>query len=406
MSLDIEFVRSQFPGLASPWVLFDNAGGSQILGGVVESLSDYLLHTNVQHGASYEVSQRSTARVGQAQTKLAKFINASRAEEVVMGSSSSMLIKQLADSLRFEPGDEIIVTNFDHEANISPWKRLSEQGVIIKTWQLDAHTFELDWPALEALFTPRTRLLCVTQASNILGAINPVEKLAALAHEHGAKICVDAVAYAPHRIIDVTAWDVDFYVFSLYKVYGPHQALLYGKYELLRELKNLNHEFLGEAIPYKLQPGNVNYELTYASAAIVDYLEKLGRRSGGQSLDSRSALRAAYEAIAAHEQQLSEPLLDFLRSRNNVQIIGPTTAASAERVPTISFVVDEMDSDRVTLAMDKHKIGIRFGDFYATHLIDDLGLRERNGVVRVSMVHYNTLEEVNRLVQHLDEILS
>lgn len=405
MTLDIEFVRSQFPGLANPWVLFDTAGGSQILASSVERLSDYLLNTNVQHGASYEVSATATRRVEEAQQRLANLINAKRPEEVVMGASSSMLLKQLADAMPLGAGDEIIVTNFDHEANISPWNRLRERGVIVKTWKLNPQTLELDLDALHALFTPRTRLLCVSQASNILGAVNPVETLAAVAHQHGAQICVDAVAYAPHRVIDVSGWDVDYYVFSLYKVYGPHQAILYAKYDNLCELANLNHSFLGAAIPYKLQPGTVNYELTYASAAVVDYLETLGRRSAGTEVESRAAIEAAYTAIVTHEEMLSEPLLEFLRSRNTVRIIGPVTASADVRVPTISFVVDNRRSDDIVAAMDAHKIGIRFGDFYAPQLIDDLGLRPQNGVVRVSMVHYNTRDEVDRLIGHLNEIL-
>jgi cysteine desulfurase family protein (TIGR01976 family) len=406
MSLDIDFVRSQFPGLSSPWVLFDNAGGSQILGSAVERISDYLINSNVQHGASYDVSALATQRVDQAQADLARFINAARPEEVVLGSSSSMLLKQLADSMPLAAGDEIIITNFDHAANISPWMRLREQGVVVKTWQLNPNTLEVDLDELRALFTPRTRLLCVSQTTNIMGAIYPVETLAELAHRHGAQICVDAVAYAPHRIIDVSGWDVDYYVFSLYKVYGPHQALMYAKYENLCELANLNHSFLSDSIPYKLQPGNVNYELTYASAAVVEYLETLGRRqSSDANLEPRAALQAAYAAIGVHEEMLSELLLEFLRSRNNVQVIGPTTSDAQTRVPKISFVADNQSSNSVVEAMDAHKIGIRFGDFYATRLIDDLNLRSKNGVIRVSMVHYNTREEVSRLISHLGEIL-
>ncbi len=404
MPLDLEFVRAQFPALESGWIYLDNAGGSQVLSAVTDRITDYLLNTNVQHGASYALSAESTARIREAQRRIATLINAGRPEEVVMGASSTLLLGQLASAMRdrIAPGDEVIVTDVDHEANIGPWRALAEHGVEIKAWRLDPHTLELDLAALERLLTPRTKLVCVTHASNVLGTINPIEDIVRLVHGKGAKVCVDGVAYAPHRIIDVSAWDVDYYVFSLYKVYGPHHAVLYGKYEDLLGLRSLNHFFVAEDdIPYKFQPGNVNYELSYGSVAVVDYLEQLGRHQGAQEDQTRPCLEAAFAAIAAHEAELSERLLAYLRVESRVRIIGRPEADQTLRLPTISFVVRDVDSAALVAQIDPHRIGIRYGDFYARRLIEALGLAKQNGVVRVSMVHYNRTEEIDRLIECL-----
>jgi len=407
MPLDLDYVRAQFPGLAGDWVAFDNAGGSQILAGVVERINDFLLHSNVQTGASYERSELAGARVREAQSRIATLINARRPEEVIMGPSTTMLLHLLAEAMapRFAAGDEIVVTNCDHEANIGPWMGLRTRGVAVRSWEVDPDSLELELEALDRLMTPRTRLVCLTHASNILGTINRAAEIAAFVHARGAKLCVDAVAYAPHRIVDVQAWDVDYYVLSFYKVYGPHHAVLYGRYDDLCALDSLNHFFIAaDDVPYKFQPGNLNYELAYGCIGIVDYLEELGRRAGAGE-GARARLQAGFEAIAAHEEALAARLLDYLRGKNRVRIIGRSQADRAIRVPTVSFVVDGHDSAAIVRHTDRFGIGIRYGDFYARRLIEDLGLSAQNGVVRVSMVHYNTPGEVGRLIQHLDEVL-
>ena len=406
MSLDLDFVRRQFPALAGEWVFFDNAGGSQTLRRVADRISDFLLTSNVQLGASYLPSQIAAERVATARADLARLVNAAAPEEIVMGPNSTVLFQFLARAMasQFRPGDQIIVTNSDHESNIGPWMGLRDRGVEVRVWPVDPETLELELDTLAGLMTDRTRLVCLTHASNILGTINPIGDIASFCHDRGARICVDAVAFAPHRAIDVRLWDVDYYVFSLYKVYGPHHAVLYGKKDLLLELDNIYHYFFDKSkVPGKLEPGNVNYELAWGSGGVVDYLEDLGRRGGGG--ERRGAITAAWDAIAAHEAALAERLLNYLRSRNDVTIIGRRGADAAERVPTISFTVQNRASDTIVGETDTHRIGIRYGDFYARRLIEDLGLSEQNGVVRVSMVHYNTLDEVDRLVAALDGII-
>lgn len=406
--LDIAFVRSQFPALAGDCVFFDNAGGSQILKGVVDRIGDYLLTTNVQQGASYAVAERSGERLCQAQAEIAELIGAGRPEEVVMGPSTTLLLQLLARGMagHFRPGDEVIVTRMDHESNIGPWVGLAHLGVVVKFWELDRATLALDLDALDRLITDRTRLVCFTHVSNILGEMTPVAEVTRLAHARGCQVCVDGVALAPHRAVDVSTWDVDYYALSFYKVYGPHHAALYGKYEHLLRLANLYHYFIGEdRIPYKLQPGNPNYELSYGSGGIADYLAELGVRAGAASSGSRrQKIETAFAAIADYEETLAERLLGYLRSQPRVRIIGPPRA-EVSRVPTISFSADDKDPEAIVRHIDGLGLGIRFGDFHSRRLADHLDLSRRKGVVRVSMVHYNTLEEVDRLISGLDDVL-
>ncbi|MBM6596796.1 cysteine desulfurase-like protein [Microvirga pudoricolor] len=404
MSLDISYVRSQFPALEDGFAYFDNAGGSLVLRNVAARISEYLLTTSVQTGASYEHSQRATSRLMEARGKIAKLLGAQRAEEIVLGPSTTVLAQSLARAMEnsLQPGDEIIVTDFDHESNIGPWRALEKRGIVIKEWSIDRESYEIDLDELDCLMTERTRLVAVTHASNILGTINPIKEIARRVHEHGAEIVVDAVAYAPHRAVNVTDLDVDYYIFSFYKTYGPHFAVMYGKYEKLLELDGLYHYFYGrEKVPMKLEPGNANYELAWGSAGIVDYMDALGGETG-----DRTAIDLAFDRIAAHETLLSERLLAYLRDRNDVTIVGRRDSETHRRVPTISFKVDGRDSAEIVRSTEKDRIGIRFGDFHSRRLIERLGLAEGSGVVRVSMVHYNTSEEVDRLIESLDRALA
>ncbi|MFQ5744539.1 MAG: cysteine desulfurase-like protein [Acidobacteriota bacterium] len=406
--LDPEFARAFFPALAGDWVFFDNAGGSQILRPVLDRINDYLVASNVQHGASYALSELASERLRIATEAVAMLMNAEDAAEIVMGPSSSLLLHMLADALgrQLAPGDEIIVTNADHEANIGPWLDVQRLGVSVKFWTVRPESRELHPEDLVSLLGPRTRLVALTHTSNILGRIQPIRAIADLAHERGAMLCVDGVAYAPHRAIDVRALDVDFYVFSFYKVYGPHHAVLYGKREHLLGLPSLNHYFVDQTdIPYKLQPGGVNYELSYGMLGLVDYLRQLAAAGGCTTKSDREAVVAAFDAIGAHEQLLARRLLEFLASKSGVCVVGPDCADRDVRVPTVSFRVPGVSSRAIVSSVDAHKIGIRWGDFYSPRLIDDLGLRAGDGVVRVSMVHYNTLHEVDRLIGVLEPLI-
>ncbi|MFC2146874.1 cysteine desulfurase-like protein [Acidobacteriota bacterium] len=403
MELNIDFVRKQFPALSGDWVFFDNAGGTQICRQAADRIYDYLLNTNAQLGASYDISQRSTQRVNEGIGAMAEFINAKEKCEVILGSSTSMLLKILSLSLGevFRPGDEVIVTNSDHEANIGPWRSLEKRGIHIKEWRLNPETLDLHLEDLEALMTEKTRIVALPHISNILGTINPIKEVASFVHERGAMICVDGVAYAPHRLVDIRELDVDFYAFSFYKVYGPHYSLLYGKKSHLENMPGINHFFLEDDIPLRFQPGNVNYELSYGLLGVKDYFTGLAKvHAGGQVVEGlRNSAALAFEIVAQYEETLSSRLLDFLNSKSNVRIIGKKESDRSLRVPTISFVIDNVKSSSIPPQVDKHYIGIKYGDFYARRLIEDLGLAPQDGVIRVSMVHYNTIEEIDRLIK-------
>ena len=409
MKLDLDFVRKQFPALQGEMTFFDNAGGSQCLKSVSDRIQDYLLNSNVQLGASYETSQISGNRVKQAIEFGAELINARHSSEIIFGGSTTLMLKLLSSSMlkTFKAGDEIIVTDCDHEANVGAWLNMEEKGIKVKFWKTNTKSIHLEIEDLKKLLTPKTKFVAVTHASNILGTINPIKEITELVHAAGAKICVDAVAYAPHRLIDVQELDVDFYAFSLYKVYGPHYAMLYGKKELLLELPAINHYFIGnEETAYKFQPGNANFELSYGYIGYKDYLESLAEKHFPEQvfLNFREKALAVTELMADHEEVLAKRLLDYLNAKSNVKIIGKTSFLKTERVPTISFVVEERISSEIVEKVDPHKIGIRFGDFYARRLIETLNLTKVDGVIRVSMVHYNTLEEVDRLIQIFETI--
>jgi cysteine desulfurase family protein (TIGR01976 family) len=422
--LDLEFVRSQFPALEAGECFFDNGGGSQILQPVLDRLQAFLVESNVQLGATYAVSTRAGERVAQAHRAVAALINASDPDEVVMGPSTTVLLGTLSRSLArvIEPGDEVIVTEGDHEANIAPWIELERVGAVVRFWKVDPSSGELDIEALGSLLSDRTRFVAMTHASNILGSINPVRGIADMVHEAGAWLCVDGVGFAPHRAVDVQALDADFYAFSFYKTFGPHHAVLYGRRHLLEALPGHGFYFIREDdVPYKYQPGNVNYELSYSLLGLLDYLETLAAAepkarvvpAAGTALGveerSRSWQHApvaeAFDQISRHEERLSQALLDFLNSKSGVRVIGSPSADRAERVSIISFISERRSSREVVESVDQHGIGIRFGHFYSARLIDSLGLSGEDGVVRVSMVHYNTLEEVADLIAILGPLL-
>ena len=405
--LDLDHVRGQFPALRDDTVLLDNAGGSQVARPVADRITEFMFSTNVQLGASYETSAAAGKKVAEGRAALATLLNADRPEEVVMGATATQLFDQLAQALvqHWEPGDEVVVTNFDHEANIGPWMRLKQRGINVRIWELPEGAHKPTPESLAPLLGPKTRLVAMTHCSNIFGGINDVRAIADLVHEHGAMLCVDGVAFAPHRAIDVKALDADFYAFSVYKTYGPHHAALYGKYDLLRhKAGNINHYFYGEdRVPNKLEPGNPNYELAYSCVGVIDYLEGLAA-AHGINAEGRAAVEAAFDIIANHEAGLSERLLSYLRGRDDVTIVGDTSSDRGARVPTISFLIAGRNARDVVEAVDPSGIGIRFGDFHSKRLVQGLNLGDPDGVIRVSAVHYNTLDEMDRLIERLESL--
>ncbi len=387
---------------------FENAGGTFVPQSVIDKVVRYMSETQVQPGGEFAPSILAAERMAESHRLMAEMLNAAP-EEVMIGISTSMNVYLLAQAVRhwFAPGEEVVVTNLDHEANNGAWRRLEEFGLKIREWQVNPETADLELDDLDALLNDRTRLVCVSQCSNITGSINDVAQIARRVHNAGALICVDAVAYAPHRKLDVKALDVDFYLVSLYKLYGPHVSLLYGKRELLLKAKRQHHYFIpDDDIPLKLNPGGPNHEFTASLSGITDYFDSVHRHHfPGSNAALHARMAECFDLITAHEQRLAAPFVEFLSSKPGVRIIGRATADHEARVPTFSFVVDGRDSNEFPRHLAKHDVGIRAGHFYAKRLIDALDLDRNNGVVRASMVHYNSPEEVQRLIRHLDEAI-
>lgn len=377
-------VRAKFPALQQDKVFLDNAGGSQTLGTVINSVRDYLTNTNVQLGASYAVSRDATAAYTTAYEAGARFINAN-VDEIVYGPSTTQLFRNLSFALKFKPGDEIVISAIDHEANIAPWIDLAErQDLVIKWWSPKKPAP----PSLvvperflnkqEPFFSHKTKLVVCTHASNVLGTITDIAKIAASAHEVGALVCVDGVAYAPHRPIDVQALGVDFYAFSWYKVFGPHVSMLYASYGAQRHVKSLGHYFNPQVtLEDKLGLAAGSYELCQTIPHVVEYLG---------TPDSEM-----WKRVTKHEEALQTALLSYLTKLPHVTIYGDVTGGADSRVSTVSFTVNGWKAQDVVEAVEaKTNIGFRWGSFYSDRLVREVLKLDQHGVVRVSMVHYNT----------------
>jgi len=406
--LNLDFVRSYFPALKSGFVYMDNAGGSQTLKPVVDRISEYLLNYDVQHGASYEISRLANEKVDFATQEMAKLINAKDPKEIVMGPSATMMFRILSLTLskKWQDGDEIITTNSEHESNCSPWMDLQEQGIVVKTWKVNPESLEFELDDLKQLLSNKTKLVTMVHSSNILGTINPIGEVAKIVRQAGALFCVDGVAFAPHRLVDVQKLDVDFYVLSCYKVYGPHCALMYGKLEVLESMAGINHYFINE-VPYKLQPGNKNFELTYSMAGLTQYLSNIHDHHypESKSATDQQKFQKSFDLFAEHEEKLANRFIDFLKSKPDIKVLGVPNGNSEKRVPTIAFHHKRLSSSDIVEQVDPYSIGIRFGDFYAKKLVQSIGLEAKGGPVRVSFVHYNTLEEVDKLIEVLQKIV-
>jgi cysteine desulfurase family protein (TIGR01976 family) len=407
-NFDHEDVRAAFPGLESPDVLLDNAGGSQLPRQVADRVRAHLLHAYVQLGADYRTSRRAVATVEAARSFCRTLVHAGEAGEVVLGSSTSALAAMLADAHARAPApgrDEVIVCDAGHEANIGPWVRLAERGHQLRWWRIDPESQECRLADLDALLSERTRLVAVHHVSNLLGRIEDVAEIARRAHAVGAAVVVDGVAFAPHRAVDVQALGADFYLFSTYKVYGPHMAVLFGRHEAWQGLPGPNHFFVPpDAVPYRFELGGVSHEGCAGLLGTRDYLAEVAGVPS-EALD-RPAVERAFARFAGWEQEPMEAFVGWCRVRTDLRWIGPATAEPAVRVPTLSFVHATRSSREIVQACNRRGLGIRFGHFYAHRLATALGLDPDDGVVRTSLVHYNTVDEVERLCGVLDEVLA
>ena len=411
--VSVQRIREQFPALQScPDVLLDNAGGSQVPGCVADAMRDYMLQSYVQLGADYATSQRSTDVVDRAHGFIETFVNGAGSGSVILGSSTTALCAILAECYaRAERGgrDEIIVAETAHEANAGPWMRLADRGFKVHIWPVSGEQSELDLNELRRLLSERTRIVAFPHVSNVLGRIEDARGITQLAHEVGARVVIDGVAYAPHRAIDVAALEADWYVYSTYKVFGPHMAALFGMRDALAELEGPNHFFIPrQAVPYKFEPGGPSHEGCAGLLALTAYLDALVD-DGEAGRTAREVIVCAFEQIIELETALQTRLLEYLCGKPSVQLIGPEVTGPS-RVATISFVHRTKRSADIVRAANARGYGIRFGHFYAYRLCDRLtraGVLHdvEDGVVRVSMLHYNTFDEIDGLIACFDELL-
>jgi len=410
ISLDVDYVKAQFPAFSDPksskWSFFENAGGSYVPTNVIEHLSHFMTSTKVQPYAEFDTSAIAGDNMDQATKLFAEMINA-KIDEIIIGGSTTMNMYVLSNAMRalLKTGDEVIVTNQDHEANVGAWRRLAEHGMIIKEWQINPKTAELDIDDLKSLLSNKTRLVAVTHCSNIVGSINDLKSIAKLVHEYDAYIVGDGVSYAPHGFPDVKDLDVDFYAFSLYKTFGPHLGLLYGKKEILSKLPNQNHEFLEGDVPYTLNPGGPNHEELSCLIGVYEYFNNLYEHHfPDKEASTRGKIEAVNELIAKHEMEIANPLLDYINSRDDINLIGKNKIENKDRAPTIAFTIKNKSSKDVSSELVKNGIATRNDNFYAWRCLKTLGINTDDGVVRTSMVHYNTHEDVNNLISALKTI--
>jgi len=408
-AFDPASVRAQFASLSReqdgrPVVYLDGPGGTQVPQAVIDAVTSYYRDMNANDGGAFATSRDSTAMAHEAHAAVADLYGAASPEEIKLGANMTTLTFHLGRSIgaMLSPGDEVVVTRLDHDANVSPWRLMAaDRGLVVRTVDIHIEDGTLDLDAFDAALTPRTKLVAVGYASNALGTINPVADLVARAHAVGAWTYVDAVAYAPHGPIDIQALGTDFLVSSAYKWFGPHVGALYGRAELLDRLP-----------AYKVRPahdrfetGTPNYEGWAGTLAAVDYLAGIGRSLAGEGLGRRAAILAALEAIKMYEVGLSLRMLAGLESIPGIRIWGITDPARiAERAPTISVTIAGHSPRAIATALAAAAIHAWDGDFYATGLIERLGQAESGGLVRLGMVHYTTPDEVDQTLAEVERI--
>lgn len=406
MQLDIEFVRAQFPAFAEPSLagqaFFENAGGSYTAGAVIDRLTRYYHQRKVQPYHPFEASRLAGAEMDEARQRLAALMGV-ETDELSFGPSTTANTYVLSQAFRqfLKPGDAIIVTNQDHEANTGPWRRLADAGIEVREWQIDPVTGHLPLDRLAALL-PGARLLCFPHCSNVVGEVNPVAEIVAMAHAQGAFVCVDGVSYAPHGLPDVGALGADVYLFSAYKTYGPHQGIMVMRRALGMTLPNQGHYFNGETLYKRFTPAGPDHAQIAASAGMADYIDALAAHHGGAGLAPTARAALVHDLMRGHETRLLQPLLDYLGSRNEVRLLGPRDAE--HRAPTVAVMADRPGA-ALAAELAGHGIMAGGGSFYADRAIKAQGGDPDHGVLRLSFVHYTSQAEVEAVIKALDAVL-
>jgi cysteine desulfurase family protein (TIGR01976 family) len=417
MSLNIPLIREHFPSLNRKDVFFDNPGGTQIAQPSLSRIQRYLLECNANHEGAFPTSRQSDAVLHEARLAMADFLNAASPDEIVFGNNMTSLTFNISRALgrRLGASDEIVVTRLDHDANISPWLLLAEDRGCKVTWvDFDVEDGTLKVDEFAKALERRPKIVAFGYASNALGTINPVRKLVRMAREAGVLTYVDAVQYAPHGPIDVADLGCDFLVCSSYKFFGPHAGILYGRLDLLNELKPYKVRPASDAPPHKFETGTQNHEGIAGVLGAIEYFEWLGTQFGGSHDWSESGfagrrltLKKAMTAIRAYEFELSRALIEAVEAVPGARIYGLTDVRRLEeRVPTVSFTVVDKQPRQFAERLADEGFYAWDGNYYALAVTQRLDLEDHGGMVRLGAVHYNTLEEISRLGAALKKIAS
>ncbi len=406
MTLDNEFARAQFPAFEVPSLegqaFFENAGGSYTSRFVIDRLTRFYRERKVQPYGPYEASRLGGEEMDEARTRLAAMLGV-ETDELSFGPSTTQNTYVLAQAVRqwMKPGEAIVVTDQDHEANTGPWRRLAEAGIELREWKIDPESGHLDPAALENLLDENVRLVCFPHCSNVVGEVNPVTEITAMAHAAGAFVCVDGVSYAPHGFPNLGELGPDIYLFSAYKTYGPHQGIMVIRRDLGAQLPNQAHYFNADTLYKRFTPAGPDHAQVAACAGMADYVDALAEHHGiGGGPADRA--RAVHDMMRAHEGRLLQPLLDALRARNDLRLLGPERAEG--RAPTVAVALREPGL-AAARRLAGHGIMAGGGDFYALRALKAMGVEPERGVLRLSFVHYTSSEEVDRLIGALEREL-
>ena len=407
MKLDLDFVRAQFPAFDAESLrgqaFFENAGGSYTCRQVIDRLMRFYTERKVQPYWSFEASRLGGDEMDEAHSRMAALLGV-ETDELSFGPSTTQNTYVLAQAFAemMEPGEAIVVTNQDHEANSGPWRKLEALGIEIREWQIDPESGHLDPADLDSLLDDKVRLVCFPHCSNVVGEINPVTEITALCHAAGAFTCVDGVSYAPHGFANVGDLGPDIYMFSAYKTYGPHQGLMVIRRTLAEMLPNQGHSFNAGSLYKRFTPAGPDHAQVAACAGMADYIDALYDHHVGGPASATEKGAAVNSLISEHEQKLLQPLLDAVATRNSVRLIGPSEAARL--APTVALEL-ECQGEEAAAALAQHGVMAGGADFYAPRPLKAMGVDPQKGVLRLSFTHYTTPAEMDQLLTALDKVL-
>jgi len=414
MTINIDRIRGQFPALSETdegkaRLYFDNPAGTQVPQMVVDRMANCMLYSSANLGGGFPTSIRAGAVVDDARAAMADFLNAPSPDEIIFGQNMTSITFHLSMSIGklLQPGDEIILSRMDHDANVEPWKLMARDYDLKVRWlEFDTGTFEFDLSELDTLLNDRTRLLCVGGASNLTGTINDVKTICGKARDVGAWSFVDAVQSAPHILSDVQDIGCDFFVCSAYKFFGPHQGILWGRRDVLEKLAPYKVRPAPAELPWCFETGTQSHEGMAGTAAAVDYFAWVGEAMAGATGNRREQLKAGLELLFDYEKQLADRLIAGLKSIPGVRVLGISDPiASDRRVPTVSFVHEQHAPSDIASALAERNVFAWSGHNYALELAKALNINDSGGAVRIGAVHYNTPDEIDAVVTALQDIL-